>query len=127
MENNTINDPQSVIKQENHEQLEDNCSMTNAWQIIGGKWKLPLLNAIRKECPARFGELRKKMQEITQTTLTTQLRELERDGIISRKVYAESPPRVEYKLTELGKTLIPVMDILSDWSDTYCKATKVNP
>lgn len=60
MENNTNDDPQEVIKQENHEQPEDNCPMTNAWKIIGGKWKLLILNAISQECPARFGELRKK-------------------------------------------------------------------
>ena len=125
MENNTNGDRQPVIKQENYEQLEDNCSMTNAWKIIGGKWKLLILNAINQECPARFGELRKKMQDITQTTLTTQLRELERDGILSRKAYAESPPKVEYQLTELGKTLVPVMKVLSDWGDNYCKVTKI--
>jgi DNA-binding HxlR family transcriptional regulator len=124
MENNTNSDPQPVIKQENYQQLEDNCSMTNALKIIGGKWKLLILNAISQECPARFGELRKKMQDITQTTLATQLRELERDGILSRKAYAESPPKVEYQLTELGKTLVPVMKVLSDWGDNYCKVTK---
>lgn len=127
MENSTNDDPQPVIKQENYGQPEDNCSMTNAWKVIGGKWKLLLLNAIRQECPARFGALRKKMQDITQTTLTAQLRELERDGIISRKAYAESPPKVEYQLTELGQTLIPVMQVLSDWGDNYCQVTKFNP
>jgi DNA-binding HxlR family transcriptional regulator len=125
MENSTNIDRQPVIKQENYEQPEDNCPVTNAWKIIGGKWKLLILNAIRQQCPARFGELRKKMQDITQTTLTTQLRELERDGILSRKVYAESPPKVEYQLTELGKTLIPVMKVLSDWGDNYCQVTKI--
>lgn len=124
MENNTNNDRQAVIKQEIYGQPEDNCSMTNAWKIIGGKWKLLILNAIRQQCPARFGELKKKLQDITQTTLTAQLRELERDGILSRKVYAESPPKVEYQLTELGKTLVPVMKVLSDWGDNYCQVTK---
>ncbi len=121
MENNTNDDHQLVIKPENDFFLEDNCPMTNALNIMGGKWKLLLLTKIREECPARFGELRRRMRFITQATLTTQLRELERDGIISRKVYAEAPPKVEYKLTELGKTLIPLMDALSEWSNTYCK------
>ncbi|WP_126243407.1 winged helix-turn-helix transcriptional regulator [Chitinophaga rhizosphaerae] len=99
--------------------LENNCSMTLAMQVIGGKWKLLLLNAIRKECPMRFGELRKKMIDITHATLTAQLRELEADGVIERKVYAVSPPKVEYKLSALGKQLIPVMQALCDWGDAY--------
>lgn len=98
--------------------------MTNTLKIIGGKWKMLLLNCFREECPVRFGKLKSKMQDITQTTLTTQLRELERDGIISRQVYAESPPRVEYKLTELGKTLMPVMQVINDWGENYCAVRK---
>lgn len=93
--------------------------MTTALQAIGGKWKLLLLDTIRKECPKRFGQLRKEMNDITQATLTTQLRELERDGILLRTVYPEVPPRVEYKLTELGKQLIPVMDALCAWGLQY--------
>ena len=104
------------------ELAENNCAMTKAMNVIGGKWKLLLLNSIRKECPARFGELRKKMQgAITHATLTAQLRELERDGIIVRKVFAEAPPKVEYKLTDLGKTLVPVIQTLCDWGDAYSK------
>ncbi|MGY0035949.1 winged helix-turn-helix transcriptional regulator [Pedobacter sp. NJ-S-72] len=75
--------------------------------------------------PCQIRGAEKKKQDITQTTLTTQLRELERDGILSRKAYAESPPKVEYQLTELGKTLVPVMKVLSDWGDNYCKVTKI--
>lgn len=96
----------------------DNPMMT-ALQAIGGKWKLLLLDSIRKECPKRFGELRKELEYITHSTLTAQLRELERDGILTREVFAEVPPRVEYKLTELGKRLIPVMDALCLWGEEY--------
>ncbi|WP_249219660.1 helix-turn-helix domain-containing protein [Chitinophaga sp. HK235] len=99
--------------------VENNCTMTKALKVIGGKWKLLLLNAIRKECPVRFGVLRNKMQDITHATLTLQLRELERDGIIERKVYAETPPRVEYKLTPMGKKLVPVIEALCDWGEEY--------
>lgn len=99
--------------------VENNCSMTLAMNVIGGKWKLLLLNAIRKECPARFGELRDKMIDITHATLTAQLRELEADGVIERKAYAVSPPKVEYKLTELGKRLVPVMQALCDWGEAF--------
>lgn len=98
--------------------------MTDALQAIGGKWKLLLLDSIRKECPKRFGELRKEMKHITQSTLTAQLRELERDGILTRAVFPEVPPRVEYKLTDLGKQLIPIMDALCQWGERYGKERK---
>jgi DNA-binding HxlR family transcriptional regulator len=124
MKNDTNDDHQLVIKTEIEDFSEDNCPMTNALDIIGGKWKLMLLNKVREECPMRFGVLRKKMPYITQATLTARLRELEHDGIISREAFAESPPRVEYKLTELGKTLIPIMDALCAWGDTYCQMKK---
>ncbi|MET6997604.1 winged helix-turn-helix transcriptional regulator [Chitinophaga defluvii] len=120
MKENTINDSQADMQTDKSEWLEENnCPMTNALKIIGGKWKLLLLNSISKECPARFGELRKKMQDITHATLTLQLRELERDGIIERKAYAEAPPKVEYKLTTLGQTLIPIIRALCDWGEAY--------
>lgn len=124
MENNTNDDIQSIVKAEKETFIEDNCPMTNALGIIGGKWKLLLLNKMREECPARFGELSRKMKYITHTTLTLQLRELERDGIISRTVYGEVPPRVEYQFTALGKTLIPLMDALVNWGKAYCKVSK---
>jgi len=119
MENDTNNESQQFIKGHISGAGENNIPVTLMFKIIGGKWKLLLISAIWDECPARFGELRRKMEDVTQTTLTTQLRELERDGIICRKAYAESPPRVEYKLTELGKSLIPVIEVLSDWWDLY--------
>ncbi|MBC9929433.1 winged helix-turn-helix transcriptional regulator [Chitinophaga qingshengii] len=120
MKKNTIDDIQ--IDTQSGKLLweeENNCAMTKAMKVIGGKWKLLLLNAIRKECPMRFGELRKKMKDITHATLTLQLRELERDGIIERKVYAETPPRVEYKLTPIGIQLVPTIQALCDWGDAY--------
>lgn len=95
--------------------------MMEAMQAIGGKWKLLLLDAIRRECPKRFGELRREMESITHTTLTAQLRELERDGILTRAVFPEVPPRVEYKMTPLGKQLIPIMDALCAWGELYSK------
>jgi DNA-binding HxlR family transcriptional regulator len=117
MKKDTNIDLQPFVKEETGEY---NCPMTKVLRIIGGKWKLLILNAILLECPKRFGALKKKMPDITQATLTTQLRELERDGIILRTVYAESPPRVEYKLTELGLTLVPIIELLNEWGNTYC-------
>lgn len=121
MENSTNKENQAVGEEENLGLTENNSPVTGMLKVIGGKWKILLLAAIRDECPARFGELKRKMEDVTQTTLTTQLRELERDGIICRKAYAESPPRVEYKLTELGKTLIPVIQVMSEWWNVYCQ------
>lgn len=120
MENNTIVDNEGLGNTENLSLKENNCAVTNVFKVIGGKWKVLLINAIYNDCPKRFGELKREMENvITQTTLTTQLRELERDGIICRKAYAESPPRVEYKLTTLGKTLIPVIRSLEKWWKDY--------
>ncbi|WP_219222656.1 winged helix-turn-helix transcriptional regulator [Pedobacter antarcticus] len=122
MKNNTNVDQQEFTNQDFSGVVENNCPMTNTLKVIGGKWKLLILHAIMSECPARFGELKKKMKDITQTTLTAQLRELERDGILSRKVYAETPPKVEYKLTPLGETLVPVINTITAWGNTYCKS-----
>ncbi|WP_240975303.1 winged helix-turn-helix transcriptional regulator [Chitinophaga fulva] len=120
MKKNTIDDSQLDTQLEKDVwEGENNCAMTKAMKVIGGKWKLLLLNAIRKGCPLRFGELRKKMKDITHATLTMQLRELERDGIIERKIYAETPPRVEYKLTPIGIKLVPTIQALCDWGDEY--------
>lgn len=121
MKNNTNADSQSVENKENFDFSENNCPIKNVFKVIGGKWKVPLINAISEECPKRFGELKRKMEDVTQTTLTLQLRELERDGIICRKVYAESPPRVEYKLSEHGIKLVPILKVLNEWWEDYCE------
>ena len=99
--------------------IDYNFDLSGIFKVIGGKWKIPLITAIGTVCPRRFGELRREMENLAQTTLTTQLRELERDGIVVRKVFAESPPRVEYELTELGQSLKPVIDTLEDWWQMY--------
>ncbi|MBO6213817.1 helix-turn-helix domain-containing protein [Algoriella sp.] len=98
---------------------ESCCDVNGIFKIIGGKWKVLIIKSIANECPKRFGELKREMDEIAQTTLTIQLRELENDGIICRKVYAESPPRVEYKLSDIGKTLLPIIELLDDWWIDY--------
>jgi DNA-binding HxlR family transcriptional regulator len=90
------------------------CNLTYAVQLMGGRWKLPILMRLEKG-KRRFGELKKAIPNITERMLTLQLRELERDGIISRMVYAEVPPRVEYELTVLGSELIPVCFQLHAW------------
>ena len=95
-----------------------NCSVEAAIDVIGGKWKSVILWHLR-EGPLRFRELRTLLPSITQGVITRQLRELEQDGAISRTVFAEVPPRVEYSLTEFGKTIIPILDHLCEWGRTF--------
>ncbi|MBV9875653.1 MAG: helix-turn-helix transcriptional regulator [Verrucomicrobia bacterium] len=94
------------------------CSVEAALSVIGGIWK-PVILFHLLERKMRFGELSRLVPNATQRMLTLQLRELEADKVITRQVYREVPPRVEYSLTELGKTLEPVLLSLRDWGDKY--------
>jgi len=91
-----------------------NCPVTHALNIIGGKWKILIIYAISKNCN-RFSSLKRAIPMISKQMLVNQLRELEADKIIDRVIFAEIPPRVEYKITEYGQTLTPVINILQDW------------
>ncbi len=95
-----------------------NCPVEAALDIIGGKWKSIILFRVMEET-RRFNELRRLLPNITQRMLTNQLRELERDGLVHRKVYAEVPPKVEYSITEFGNTLEPVLRELTQWAETH--------
>jgi DNA-binding HxlR family transcriptional regulator len=92
--------------------------------VIGGKWK-GLIWWRLESGVSRHGELRRSIPVITPKTLTQQLRELEDDGIVSRRVYAEVPPRVEYALTDYGRTLAPVFQILCTWGETHLRLERV--
>ena len=94
------------------------CPMTLALDVIGGKWKGIILYHLRDETK-RFNELLRLMPQITQRMLTRQLRELEQDGIVHRQVYAQVPPKVEYSLTTVGQTLMPVVKALTNWGRMY--------
>ena len=87
-------------------------------RVIGGKWK-PLILWHVHEGTVRFGELMRKMPGITQKMLTQQLRELENDQLVTRKVYAEVPPRVEYTLSKYGETLWPVLNAMAEWGRNH--------
>ena len=93
------------------------CAVEATIEAIGGKWKGVILYHL--ETTRRFNELHRLLPNITQRMLTKQLRELESDGIVQRTVYAEVPPRVEYRLTEFGRTLKPVLDELEKWGTQY--------
>ncbi|MPQ26908.1 winged helix-turn-helix transcriptional regulator [Bacillus paralicheniformis] len=99
------------------------CPVEATIDIIGGKWKSVILFHLIDE-KKRFNELRRLMPGVTQRMLTLQLRELERDGIVHREVYKQVPPKVEYCLTEFGKTLVPIIHQMMNWGMT--NAAKIN-
>jgi DNA-binding HxlR family transcriptional regulator len=93
------------------------CAVEATLSLIDGKWKGVVLWHLLEET-LRFNEIRRRLPHCTQRMLTNQLRELETDGLVARKVYAEIPPKVEYSLTPLGRTLAPVILALKAWGDT---------
>ncbi len=89
--------------------------------VIEGKWKLIILCHLGLQGTKRFGELRKLIPSVTQKMLTNKLRELEKNGLIHREVYPVVPPKVEYSLTDKGKSLLPILHMLEDWGRSYMK------
>jgi DNA-binding HxlR family transcriptional regulator len=94
------------------------CPVEAALEVIGGKWK-PLILWALGDTVMRFGELQKGLPGVNAKMLTKQLRELEEDGVITRTIYPEIPPRVEYAITDFGKTLIPILQALCTWGAQY--------
>lgn len=92
-------------------------TMSTLQKILGGKWKLEILYYIAFHEINRFGALRRQLGEITESSLTKQLRELEADGFLSRHDFHEVPPRVEYRLTELGESFVSVLRFMKAWGD----------
>lgn len=99
------------------------CPVEATLDVIGGKWKGVILFHLL-DGPRRFNALRRLLPDVTQRMLTLQLRELEQDGIIARKVYAEVPPRVEYSLTPFGESLKPILMLMRDWGAEYIETVK---
>lgn len=100
---------------DNYAEIVQRCPMLTTLSIIGGKWKLAIVYQLHLSELLRFGELRSRLPKITQKMLTQQLRELEADQIVARKVYAEVPPRVEYSLTPRGESLREVIQAMTAW------------
>jgi DNA-binding HxlR family transcriptional regulator len=98
--------------------------VTIAVKVISGKWKLFILSVLSNGEVKRYGEIRRTCENITEKMLTSQLRELEKDGIVFRKVYAQVPPKVEYSLTDLGKKLCHIFGPLYDWGVDYIKEVR---
>lgn len=97
----------------------DNCPVTFALSMLNGKWKLPIIWEIHQEEVIRFNELQRRLNGISNLMLSKSLQELEADGIVNRCQYNEIPPRVEYSLTCLGKSLIPALQLLGEWGANY--------
>lgn len=94
------------------------CPVATTVQLIGNKWKLLIIRNLLDR-PQRFTELKNGVPGISQKVLTDNLRAMEGDGIVSREVFAEIPPRVIYSLTDIGQSLLPIIDAMADWGNSY--------
>ena len=94
------------------------CPVETTLMLIGDKWKVLILRDLL-DGTKRFGELKNSVGGVSQKVLTAQLRDMEDSGLVSRKVYAEVPPRVEYSLTDLGRSLQPILDAMRNWGTEY--------
>lgn len=94
------------------------CPVETTLMLIGDKWKVLILRDLMPGT-RRFGELRKSIGHVSQKVLTAQLRDMEASGLVHREVYAEVPPRVEYSLTALGRSLKPILDSMQNWGEAY--------
>jgi DNA-binding HxlR family transcriptional regulator len=103
------------------------CSVGATLSVIGGRWKPIIIFKLLQNDFLRFGELKKEINMVTQRMLTTQLRELEGDKIVSRKVYAQVPPRVEYSLTDYGRSLEPIMIAMRNWGAEHMNVKNAEP
>lgn len=97
------------------------CPLLHALELLGGKWRLPILYHLSKNSPKRFKELERTIAGITPTMLTANLKELEKNGLIIRQAYATVPPTVEYSLTEMGYSIIPLAGQLRKWGLQHLK------
>lgn len=93
------------------------CTVSLTMDLVGGKWKAVILYHLKDE-PKRYNELRKEMPAVTEMTLSLQLKQLEKDGLISRKVCGKKPPiKVTYSLTDFGKSFVPVLEAITEWGN----------
>jgi len=106
-----------MSEQKNRKELPA-CPVETTLTLIGDKWKVLILRDLMPGTK-RFGELKNSVGTVSQKVLTAQLRAMEESGLISRKVYAEVPPRVEYSLTALGQSLKPILDSMQNWGEEY--------
>ena len=99
------------------------CPVETTLALIGNKWKVLILRDLMTGTK-RFGELKRSVGDVSQKVLTAQLRDMEENGLVSRKVYAEVPPRVEYSLTPLGESLSPILSAMKNWGENFKETLK---
>ena len=111
-----------MSEQKNTKEMPD-CPVETTLTLIGDKWKVLILRDLLTGTK-RFGELKRSVGNVSQKVLTAKLRDMEESGLLTRKVYAEVPPRVEYSLTELGHSLHPILDAMWNWGENYKASSK---
>ena len=104
-------------------EIYEECPLLLTQRVMAGKWKLSIIWFLAENEVMRFGELKKAFDDpvLTQKMLTQHLKELEEDGLVSRKAYDEMPKKVEYNLTEIGKSFVPIMQSMETWGESYRK------
>lgn len=104
---------------------EYRCGIDVTLAVVGGKWKASILWHLAQETK-RFSDLQRQFSDTTRKMLTQQLRELEADGLVHREVYPQVPPKVEYSLTELGRTIFPILEKMCDWGSNYLRSANLS-
>ena len=103
------------------------CPIKYLTKVLGGRWKLPILCILETGGTVRFGQIKKKLDNVSNVMLSQSLRELEKDGIITRHQYNEVPPHVDYTMTKKGKNVIPALIMLSEWAQKYTQEESIPP
>ncbi|MBR1908612.1 helix-turn-helix transcriptional regulator [bacterium] len=103
------------------------CPVKYLIRVLGGKWKLPILCILESGGTVRFGQIKKKLGNVTNIMLSQSLKELERDGIVIRHQYNEVPPHVDYTMTQKGKKVIPALSMLGDWAKEFMREENICP
>lgn len=111
--------PEEYLHRILNNEVSDTCPMRRTLEMLGGKWRTHIIYELCKKESCRFGELKKAVPRITNTMLSSTLRDLEELGIIHREQFNEIPPRVEYSLTDKGRDLLPVFTELAKWGEKY--------
>lgn len=100
---------------------KENCGVMHTLSVIGGRWKINILSYLLNEQKLRYSELRNRLVGISERMLISKLKELEKDGLVSRIVYPQVPPKVEYQLTDSGKTLEKIISLMDEWGEANIK------